>query len=209
MGCVDPILVLAGAAPGWPVVGATPALEHLTGSTADELRGRRWPPLWDDAEGLEGIATLAGAIRGRTAASVRLSTVRRGATPVETVVRVAPLAGADLVVLGVLATVDAELARLAYTDPLTGLRNRLALDRDLDVALARAARRGDTIAVLYVDLDGFKSVNDRMGHQAGDAVLREVGARLRASVRAHDIVARVGGDEFVLAITDLDHPAPD
>jgi diguanylate cyclase (GGDEF)-like protein len=85
----------------------------------------------------------------------------------------------------------------AETDSLTALPNRRAFERRLRGALGRRATDRE-LAVLILDLDGFKEVNDRHGHVAGDAVLREVGARLRAAVRGGDVVARWGGDEFVI-----------
>jgi diguanylate cyclase (GGDEF)-like protein/PAS domain S-box-containing protein len=94
----------------------------------------------------------------------------------------------------------------AFHDPLTGLANRTLLADRLGQALARSGR-GGTTAVLAVDLDGFKHVNDTHGHAAGDAVLAAVAARLAAAVRPADTVARVGGDEFVVLCQDLDEAA--
>jgi diguanylate cyclase (GGDEF)-like protein len=95
------------------------------------------------------------------------------------------------------------LGRLAHTDPLTGLANRAAFDERLDQALALAKRHGTTLGVMYIDLDGFKAVNDSRGHDAGDAVLQEVGKRMRGCLRDYDIVARLGGDEFGVVVTNL------
>jgi len=83
-------------------------------------------------------------------------------------------------------------------DPLTGLPNRLSLASRLDHAIATARQEGRSAAVLFIDLDGFKAVNDGRGHAAGDAVLREIATRLRARLRDTDTVARLGGDEFVV-----------
>src|SRR5262249_41361885 len=91
----------------------------------------------------------------------------------------------------------------ADTDPLTGLANRRALERTLQAALTRAQANSRCVAVLMLDLDGFKAVNDRHGHAAGDEALREVARRRRGCVRERDLVARLGGDEFVVVLTDL------
>lgn len=92
------------------------------------------------------------------------------------------------------------LSEQAVRDPLTGLANRFLLAERLGAALARDARSGESTAVVFLDLDGFKGVNDRFGHAVGDAVLREVAVRLRSAVRPSDTVARLGGDEFVVVM---------
>lgn len=92
---------------------------------------------------------------------------------------------------------ESELEHRASHDPLTGLPNRRRLQCKLQSAIAHAAQAGDCLAVLYLDLDGFKEVNDQGGHSAGDRLLREVAQRLQQGLRQGDLVARVGGDEFV------------
>jgi diguanylate cyclase (GGDEF)-like protein len=99
-----------------------------------------------------------------------------------------------------------QIDRMARHDALTGLPNRRDLSQRIDTVVARAQRQGDRIALLFLDLDGFKPINDSLGHEVGDAALVEVAARLSATVRGVDIVARVGGDEFVVVMGDL-HPA--
>jgi diguanylate cyclase (GGDEF)-like protein len=91
-----------------------------------------------------------------------------------------------------------QLARAAMTDHLTGLANRVQFERTLESSVAHARRTGDGFTVLYMDLDGFKAVNDTFGHAAGDEVLCEVAHRLTKQVRAEDLLARIGGDEFGL-----------
>lgn len=92
------------------------------------------------------------------------------------------------------------IASLAYSDPLTGLANRVSLAPALDQAIERARRHGQKLAGVFIDLDGFKQINDRHGHAAGDAFLVEVAQRLRRQVRASDLVARLGGDEFFVML---------
>jgi diguanylate cyclase (GGDEF)-like protein len=96
-----------------------------------------------------------------------------------------------------------ELAASAETDALTGVFNRRGFDRELKRSLAYVKRYWTRAALMYVDLDGFKPVNDRHGHAAGDAVLKAVAGKLTASVRASDTVARLGGDEFGLVLWNL------
>jgi diguanylate cyclase len=96
-----------------------------------------------------------------------------------------------------------ELAVQATHDPLTGLANRTQSMRLLAGALGRGRRRGSTIGLLFIDLDGFKGVNDSHGHRSGDEVLRHVGRRMSQQIREGDFVARLGGDEFIVGIEDV------
>lgn len=98
---------------------------------------------------------------------------------------------------------EAELERIAHYDTLTGLPNRRLLADRLQQQLAHARRSGHSLAICYLDLDGFKPVNDRLGHEAGDQLLIEIGQRLKSALRVGDTVARLGGDEFVLLLCDL------
>jgi diguanylate cyclase (GGDEF)-like protein/PAS domain S-box-containing protein len=99
---------------------------------------------------------------------------------------------------------EEELNRIAYFDPLTGAPNRRLLDDRLRQAIAHANRTGKALAVCVIDLDGFKPVNDRHGHKAGDDLLIGIVDRLNAILRASDTVARLGGDEFVLLLEDAE-----
>jgi len=108
-----------------------------------------------------------------------------------------------IVVDGVDATEQLDLAHRALHDPLTGVANRVLLSDRLTHSMSRLDRSRRPLMVAYVDLDRFKSVNDRLGHDMGDAVLVEVASRLTVSVRPGDTVARLGGDEFVILCPDL------
>lgn len=104
-------------------------------------------------------------------------------------------------------TAKHDLAALARSDPLTGLPNRLQLREAFQPAVRSSASTGQPLAVHYLDLDGFKAINDGCGHPAGDTVLREVARRLTETVRAGDTVSRLGGDEFLMVQVAVDHPS--
>jgi diguanylate cyclase (GGDEF)-like protein/PAS domain S-box-containing protein len=97
-----------------------------------------------------------------------------------------------------------QLEQLALYDELTGLANRKLLDEQLTTAIAGCLRDATPLALMFIDLDGFKAVNDNLGHRAGDSVLREVADRLRGVVRQNDLVGRLGGDEFVVICETVD-----
>lgn len=98
---------------------------------------------------------------------------------------------------------EERMSYLAHHDPLTGLANRLSLDAILPQSLAIARRNGRRVALLFIDLDRFKEINDRLGYASGDAVLREVASRIAGAIRDCDFVARVGGDEFLIVLNEL------
>jgi diguanylate cyclase (GGDEF)-like protein len=98
----------------------------------------------------------------------------------------------------------AAMRRWALTDPLTGAVNRRGLAERIDYEVARHARQRHRFAVVMIDLDGFKLVNDRFGHPAGDELLRDVAASLHEAVRDQDTVARLGGDEFCVLAPETD-----
>lgn len=124
-------------------------------------------------------------------------------------VPMADAAGRPYRMIGVSQDISARKAReeavrfLAYHDSLTGLPNRRLLDDRLTQAIHLAQRRDRKLAVMLIDLDDFKEVNDSLGHRAGDAVLREVAQRLAMCVRKADTLARHGGDEFVIVVSDI------
>lgn len=101
---------------------------------------------------------------------------------------------------------QAQMEHIAFHDPLTNLPNRLLLTERMHLCMALNDRMGTLMAVCYLDLDGFKPVNDQYGHEAGDEVLRAVARRLQEALRANDTVARLGGDEFALLLSNLARP---
>jgi diguanylate cyclase (GGDEF)-like protein len=96
--------------------------------------------------------------------------------------------------------VEADLRALSICDPLTGLLNRACFMENLEKSVAWAARERKNVGVAFIDLDGFKAVNDQLGHQAGDLLLMEIGRRITRVVRTSDSAARFGGDEFVVLV---------
>lgn len=155
------------------------------------------------------VVGLSALLRPLITAAHRAERMTQGEIPYEPfpVVRqdeVGHLTGAFNRVLESLLQSRAEMAYRAQHDALTGLANRQLLETHAERALARARRRGQCVALLYLDLDGFKPINDTLGHAAGDVVLAETASRLVKAVRVEDTVARVGGDEFVVLLADLE-----
>ncbi len=145
-----------------------------------------------------------------------LTAVRRDGTLLPVEVRVSPLSidgktifSAFLHDITERKQVEAIREHEATHDPLTGLLNRRGMFDLLSQAIARVKRTRTSLALLFIDLDGFKQINDRYGHDAGDAVLREVAARLQASIRQTDTAVRLGGDEFTVILENIKHGIPD
>ena len=100
---------------------------------------------------------------------------------------------------------EERLAQMAFYDPLTGLANRSKFEENAQQALSRARRRNTRLACMFIDLDGFKGINDRLGHEMGDLLLQDVAERMRQVFRDYDTIARLGGDEFAILLTDIDN----
>jgi diguanylate cyclase (GGDEF)-like protein/PAS domain S-box-containing protein len=148
---------------------------------------------------------LVDDITARREAAVAVSRAR-DELEVRVLERTAELAGANALLQGEIVErrqAEARVHHMAYHDSLTGLPNRALLSDRLDRAMLTAQRSGRQLAVMFIDLDRFKTINDSLGHMAGDWLLKEVANRLCCAVRASDTVARLGGDEFVVLLPGI------
>ncbi|MGE3812077.1 MAG: EAL domain-containing protein [Candidatus Nanopelagicales bacterium] len=186
------------------------AFGELLGREDDEVVGRRTTDLTHPEDVGNDLQLFAELVRAeRSSYQVEKRFVRSDGQPVwaRVIVSAARTTGGptpdDLVIMTLLDVSEerrreADALRLSRSDPLTGLANRLLVFDRLEQELHRAHRTGGLVSVLFIDLDGFKGINDRLGHEAGDTVLRIVADRIRGSVRDSDSVARLGGDEFLV-----------
>ncbi|MCZ7562658.1 MAG: EAL domain-containing protein [Burkholderiales bacterium] len=206
------ILVADATAGDYPIIFANPAFEAMTGYSADEVRGRNPRFLHRDDTDQVGLAEIRAALRDGRAVTTELRNYRKDGTLYRSELSISPVrddAGRISHWLGVATDVterkryEAELERQANYDPLTGLANRSLLFDRIRQAAAHTERSGRAMAVLLLDLDRFKLINDGFGHVFGDELLRTVSGRLRGCVRRDDTVARLGGDEFVVMLTDM------
>ena len=195
------------------ILSWNPSAEGMFGWSSQEAVGRHASELVPAVRAQEAAQRMAEVATGATLRSLPSRRVRRDGTAVDVEITLSPLHGSAGAVIGSTAVVrdvtrqrqlEQDLQRQALHDALTGLPNRALLADRLGHALARAERTGRPVAVLVLDLDGFKVVNDAAGHAVGDLLLVEASARLVASVRPGDTVARSGGDEFVLLCEDTD-----
>jgi diguanylate cyclase (GGDEF)-like protein/PAS domain S-box-containing protein len=198
--------------PDQPLVYVNAAFERLTGYPAVELLGRSWK-LSEGAEtDPETAARLHEAVERGDELRTAVRHHRRDGTAYWSEALMTPVFTEDGDVTHYMSVQKdvtdqieaAELAaHMAYHDPLTGLPNRTQLQEHVALALARAERKGTAVALLFLDLNHFKQVNDRHGHEIGDRLLEDVARRWRSTARHSDVLARYGGDEFVLLMTDV------
>jgi diguanylate cyclase (GGDEF)-like protein/PAS domain S-box-containing protein len=211
-------LLVADARTG-EIVDANPAVQQQLGFTLDELRGRsvlsvlRGPNDSQDPV----IATLA---RVEPSRGIELVQWLKDGRQMDVEVSCVPIESRDRRLVSYLMRDLSErkkaqtqlianqqrLDKLANHDTLTGLPNRLFLQAHLPEAIVRAQEQGTILAVLFLDLDRFKHINDSRGHEVGDKLLQEIAKRVRAAVRPSDIVVRMGGDEFVVVLHKVNSP---
>jgi diguanylate cyclase (GGDEF)-like protein/PAS domain S-box-containing protein len=199
------------------VLEFNPAAEQTFGFRSDEIVGRELAELIVPAEQREGHRQgLRDAAHGNEwsllGRRVETTAVHANGTrfPVElALTRVRVSEDMSSVIYAFVRDIserrrgEEQLTFMAYHDPLTGLANRTLAKQQLDHALARARRYGGAAALMFIDLDDFKLVNDRLGHAIGDRLLALVGERLRDALRESDVLARQGGDEFLVVLSDL------
>jgi diguanylate cyclase (GGDEF)-like protein/PAS domain S-box-containing protein len=188
-----------------------PAFEQITGYTLAEVKGRNPRFMRVDDCDLHEQRRIHEAIAARQSVRAVLRNRRKNGEVFWNDLRIDPVASIDGDVshfVGVINDItearhyERRLQHLAHHDALTGLANRTLLLERLKAAIDAAAGHRRQGALAFLDLDNFKHINDTFGHEAGDAVLREIAARLRDSMREEDTVARLGGDEFVLVIAE-------
>jgi diguanylate cyclase (GGDEF)-like protein/PAS domain S-box-containing protein len=188
-----------------------PAAEKLFGWTADQIIG--WPlPSVPPGRERESEELRDRVLAGESIIDLEVQRQKRDGTLFDLSTTLAPLRDADGMISGYLAiaiditarkAAEKKIEFLAYRDVLTGLPNRMLLRDRFEQALAHADRAHTRVALLFLDLDNFKTINDSLGHAVGDALLKEIATRLGECVRETDTISRQGGDEFLIVLPDL------
>ena len=205
------IVIADARQPDFPIVYANSAFEEITGYTAAEMIGRNCRVLQGDDTVQVGVEAVRQALQEQRETRVLLRNYRKNGELFWNDFHMAPVSddnGTLSHFVGVLSDVsdrqryEEQLAYRATHDELTGLPNRQLLQDRLQQSILNAERYGREAAVVFVDLDDFKLVNDSLGHGAGDIALKSIAARLQGAVRETDTVGRFGGDEFVIVLTE-------
>jgi len=198
------------------VIAANPAFEQLTGYTAAEVIGQPIAILKSDQHDLSFYKSMGRSLDTEGAWSGEVHNQRPDGSAYVVYLSITTTHDAEGKVgeyVGVLTDItwrkqrEEEALHLAMHDPLTGLPNRRLFEERLRQVFASAVICDETVALLYIDLDGFKGVNDTLGHAVGDEVLKLSAQRLAACARSADIVARLAGDEFVILLRNIESPA--
>ena len=201
-----------------PIIYVNPAFQRITGYRADECRGYNCRFLQNGADSddtnRQALEQIRQGLREEQEVTVVLRNFRRDGTPFWNDLFIAPIrdsAGDVTHFIGIQNDIsekksaESKLAYNASHDVLTGLPNRSLLEDRLIQACQMARRYRRMVGVLFFDLDGFKPVNDSLGHRVGDQLLMEVASRLEQGIRSGDTVARASGDEFIVVLPDLAH----
>lgn len=211
--CVNPIVIVDTSAPGMPLIYVNGAFETITGYSSEEAIGRNCRFLQGTDTDQPELGKLRAAIREQRPASVLLRNYHKDGSMFLNELYIAPVsetkdgstAGHFVGVLYDVTQIkryQEDLEHQANYDTLTGLANRNLLNERTQQALIQARRNDQVLSLVFIDLDNFKLVNDSMGHGAGDELIANVGTRLQTCIRDGDTVARIGGDEFVLLLTN-------
>jgi diguanylate cyclase (GGDEF)-like protein/PAS domain S-box-containing protein len=208
---VSGIVVVDATSDDLPIVFVSEGFELLTGYSSAEVVGRNPRFLQGPQTDPRSVAALRDAIAAGREAHATVLNYRDDGTPFYNDISIAPEYEHGQLVrwIGVLRDVtdrmraDAQVTELRYFDALTGLANRAALHDELRATLHRARIHDRELALLHVDLDDFKRIDEQYGRETGDALLRAVADRLRGVVRPTDLLARPGGDEFILLVKDV------
>jgi diguanylate cyclase (GGDEF)-like protein/PAS domain S-box-containing protein len=207
------IMISRSSADDHSIMYVNPAFERITGYSVKEAIGREGRFLVRDDLAQPGLAEIRAALHEKRAGHAVLRNYRKDGSLFWNELHIAPISDVDggetthfvSVINDVSERIHYQHAieHQATHDNLTGLANRTLLHDRIAQSIAFARRSNRSVAVMLLDLDHFKHVNDAFGHSAGDDLLKEVASRLRACVRESDTVARLGGDEFVIVLADL------
>ncbi|MFZ6646042.1 EAL domain-containing protein [Undibacterium sp. TJN25] len=208
----DGVLICDAVAPDMPIISVNQAFEKVTGYMSHEVVGRNCRFLQGRDTEQIGLVELRAALRGKAEGRAILRNYRKDGTPFWNSLKISPVRDTDGAVTHFVGTLtdiservnyEHELAFQASHDSLTGLPNRNLLEDRMAQAISFAKRDKRLIGLAFVDVDHFKSINDTMGHNIGDRLLKAVAERFVCSLRAGDTVSRFGGDEFVVICPDI------
>jgi diguanylate cyclase (GGDEF)-like protein/PAS domain S-box-containing protein len=205
------IIICSATAPDYAIEYVNPAFESITGYSAADMVGRSLASLQGSNQDQHNIAEIRAALREKREGHALLRNYRKDGTGYWNDLFIAPVQDENRAIshfvvaqydITAVMRYEAELEFQAKHDALTGLANRNLLRERLTQAIDSAKHNSTPIWVVFVDLDRFKFVNDTLGHEAGDVLLKVLAGRLQSAAREVDTVARLGGDEFVLVLPD-------
>jgi diguanylate cyclase (GGDEF)-like protein/PAS domain S-box-containing protein len=201
--------------PQGTIIDVNAALSFITGYTREEVIGRNTRMFSSGRQSKQFYKQLWDCLKTEDRWSGEIWNRRKSGEVYAELLTISAIKDADGQVLRYVAMFsditrikehEQRLERMAHFDILTGLPNRALLSDRLELAMTQVQRRGKTLAVVFLDLDGFKSINDLHGHDAGDQLLIALSQRMKQALRDGDTISRIGGDEFVAVLQDLDNP---